>query len=98
MATTSSQMWVLFDEMIPFSALERSNRLVEDCKAMLVIGTSATVAPASNLPMIAKRKGARIIEVNLEPTELTPYVDYSCLGKATEQLGYLLELTRKLSS
>jgi NAD-dependent deacetylase len=31
---------------------------------MLVVGTSASVAPASELPQVAKRNGAHILEIN----------------------------------
>ena len=38
---------------------------------MLVIGTSAVVAPASHLPVVAKQNGARVVEINLERTHLS---------------------------
>jgi NAD-dependent deacetylase len=34
---------------------------------MLVIGTSAVVQPAASLPRLARQKGAKIVEVNIEP-------------------------------
>ncbi|RLF13687.1 MAG: hypothetical protein DRJ97_07620, partial [Thermoprotei archaeon] len=37
----------------------------------LICGTSAVVYPFAELPRIAWRRGAIIIEVNLEPTPLT---------------------------
>ncbi len=45
--------------------------MVERCDLLLVVGTSATVAPASHLPLMAKSRGAFIIEVNPNETELT---------------------------
>lgn len=62
---------VFFDEMIPPEALQDSYRMAARCRVMLVIGTSAEVAPANQLPEVAKRNGAAVIEVNLCPTELT---------------------------
>jgi NAD-dependent deacetylase len=53
---------------------------------MLVIGTSAFVQPAASLPFYASDAGARIIEINPEPTPLTSCVNLSLQGKAGEIL------------
>ena len=62
---------VFFGEMIPSDQLWRSRKIAERCDIMMVVGTSATVQPAADLPIIAKRTGAVIIEVNPESTPLT---------------------------
>ncbi len=62
---------IFFGEDIPGDALAQSRRLAERCAVMLVVGTSAEVAPANQMPYVAKRAGAAVIEVNLERTELT---------------------------
>ena len=56
----------------------------------LVVGTSAVVQPAASLPMIARRRGAYVVEVNLEPTPLTSLVHESHHGMAAEILPALL--------
>ncbi len=72
---------VLFGEAIPFSALEAAQREALLCDVMLVVGTSAQIAPASMLPIVAKRRGAMIVEMNVEQTYLTGCVaDLSVLG------------------
>lgn len=63
--------FVFFGEAIPRSAYLQAAHMVERCDLLLVVGTSATVAPASHLPLMAKSRGAYIIEVNLNETELT---------------------------
>jgi len=74
---------VFFGEMIPPHHLERSHTLAGRCDAMLVVGTSATVQPAADLPLVAKQAGAVIIEVNPEKTPLTRRVsDIFLKGKA----------------
>lgn len=55
----------------------------------LVIGTSAVVSPARGLPLIALKKGATVIEINRDPTPLTPLVTLSVRGKAAEILPQL---------
>lgn len=53
-------------------------------EVMMVIGTSAWIQPAASLPLEAKKGGAKIIEINLEPTPVSSYADYSIYGKAGE--------------
>lgn len=52
-------------------ALAESERLSNLADAILVIGTSAVVYPASSIPFIVKSNGGRVIEMNLESTGLT---------------------------
>jgi len=67
------------------------------CDVMLVIGTSATVQPAATIPFISKQSGARVIEINTEPTPLTHSVsDYLIAGRAGEVLYRIVtEVERK---
>ena len=62
---------VLFGEQLPREALERAFHIAGICDLMLVIGTSMVVYPASSLPLIALRRGVRVIEINTEETPLT---------------------------
>lgn len=74
---------VFFGEEIPVAALNGARALASGVGAMLVVGTSAEVAPASHMPAMAKRNGAVVIEINLEPTGLTGSVtDVFIKGKA----------------
>ena len=74
---------VFFGEMIPEEALWRSRQIATECDVMLVVGTSAVVQPAAMVPVIAKKSGAKIIEINPEPTPLTGEIsDYIIQGKA----------------
>jgi NAD-dependent deacetylase len=82
---------VLFGEPIPEPALARSYDLACRCGVMLVAGTSATVMPAAAMPLLARRCGATLIEVNLEQTELTPSVDIALRGSAGTVLPALAD-------
>ncbi len=62
---------VFFGEMIPEEAMNRSFQLASTAGALLVVGTSAVVSPVNEIPGIAKRNGAGIIEINREETHLT---------------------------
>lgn len=83
---------VFFGEDIPSRALAESTKLVENCGVMLVVGTSAEVAPASHLPWRASQAGAQVVEVNLGPTQLTGRVTHLFLeGPASQVLPSLAD-------
>ena len=85
---------VWFGEMLPVAAVERAWQLAETCQALLLIGTSGTVWPAAELPLVARRHGALVIEVNPTPSELTHAADVFLPGPAGEVLPALLEAVR----
>ena len=82
---------VWFGESLNPEDLKRSLSLLERCEVLLVVGTSAVVQPVASFPWMAKEKGAFLIEVNPEPTPLSPLVDLSLRGKAGEVLPELLQ-------
>ncbi len=65
---------VLFGEGIPAEAYSIAFDAAAKCDLMVVVGTSATVAPASHLPLIAKRRGAHIVEINPVASEVSDQV------------------------
>jgi NAD-dependent deacetylase len=89
---------VFFGELIPSQALWRSRQAASDCDLMLVIGTSAEVQPAASMPVIAKESGAKVIEINSEPTPLTADIsDYLILGKAGVIMSRILAELEQLT-
>lgn len=88
---------ILFGEPIDTGHLQRAQMLAAGCDVMLVVGTSATVEPSAYLPMIAKRSGAAIIEINTHKTPLTRNTsDVTLLGGAGEVMGELIAAVREL--
>ena len=65
---------VLFGEMILWAAQAEALEEARSAEVMLVVGTSAIVFPACDLPVAAKRAGAIVVEVNLEETPLTGHI------------------------
>jgi NAD-dependent deacetylase len=89
---------VFFGESIPPEAMHRSYEESRNCDAMLVVGTSAVVYPAASMPEVAKRSGAKIIEVNPERTGFTGWIsDYLIRGKAGEMIPHLVDRVKALS-
>jgi len=90
---------VFFGEMIAPVDLSRSQAAAARCDLMLVVGTSAMVQPAALMPTIARQAGARVIEINFEPTPLTGRVaDYSILGKAGAAINAILAALLRIDS
>jgi NAD-dependent deacetylase len=89
---------VLFGEKLSIKTWNKAVKAAKSCDVLLLIGTSGQIPPACWLPAMAREKGARIVEVNTEPT-MFPEVgkDVSSLspdvfvrGKAGEVLPALL--------
>ncbi len=77
--------FVFFGEPIPSDAFEKSIYLMQNTDALLVIGTTGEIMPASELPYIAKENGAKIIEINIEESNYTSKItDVFLKGKATK--------------
>lgn len=86
---------VWFGEMLPKDVLSESYRAVESCDVMLVVGTSGVVQPAASFPYMAKERGARVIEVNMERTAISSIADVTLRGKAGEVVPALLEMWKQ---
>ncbi len=83
---------VFFGEMIPPESLYRSRQIASKTRLMIVIGTSATVQPAASIPLIAKKNGAKIIDINPQRTIITETVsDIFINGMAGTVMADLLK-------
>ena len=80
---------VWFGEMLDPMILDHAQQALETCQLMMVIGTSGVVQPAASMGATAKRRGAFVAEINLEPTPYTGIYDLSILGKSGETLPLL---------
>jgi NAD-dependent deacetylase len=82
---------VWFGEMLDPQILDLASRAINSCRLMLVVGTSGVVQPAASMGAAAKRCGAFVAEINLEPTPYTDVYDLSILGKSGEVLPLLVK-------
>ena len=84
--------FIFFGEGIPEKAFQNAFRLAEQCSWCLVIGTSGEVMPACEVPRTAHRQGAKILEINPEPSAFTRTItDVFLQGKATEIMEALAQ-------
>jgi NAD-dependent deacetylase len=86
---------VWFGEMLPEAEMARAWALAEACDVLLVVGTSGTVWPAAELPHVAQRAGATVIEISPEPTEVTAAADVYLKGPAGAVLPALIRAVRE---
>ncbi|PWH13033.1 MAG: NAD-dependent protein deacylase [Anaerolineae bacterium] len=82
---------VWFGETLPQAELEAAFEAAQHCELFFSIGTSGVVQPAASLAYFAQQHGARIVEINAEPTPLTPFADFALQGKAGEILPALVK-------
>ncbi len=89
---------IFFGESIPQDAMNRSFQLANSAEAVIVAGTSAVVSPANTIPEIAKQNGAKIIEINLERTQLTGRLtDVFLQGSAGDTITALVDEVEKIA-
>ncbi len=82
---------VWFGEPLPPEAYDASYDAAGNCDAMLVVGTSALVRPASALPLVTKHNGGFVVEINTEYTAISVLIDTTLLGRAADVLPLLVE-------
>jgi NAD-dependent deacetylase len=82
---------VWFGELLPAAATDRAWTLAQRCDAMLVVGTSGMVWPAAELPFLAARAGASIVEINPVRSEISRIADVFLDGAAGEVLPLLVQ-------
>jgi len=82
---------VWFSEPLPARTWEQAEEAARTCDVLIVAGTSAVVYPAASLAPLAKRHGARIIEINTEATPLSGEADLCLKGPSGEILPQIIE-------
>jgi len=85
---------VFFGEILPQDELSRAYAELSNCNTLLVIGTSLAVFPAAELPLYAKERGAKLIEINDVPTALSHSCDYKIIGSAGKVLTEVLSILK----
>lgn len=77
---------ISFGQPMPAAAMRRATAEILAADLCIVLGSSLVVYPAAGLPDLARRNGARLAIVNLEPTPLDAVADLVIrhdIGEAT---------------
>lgn len=80
---------ILFGEMLPAEALRQADLETRRSHLFIVIGSSLEVSPANYFPLQAKHTGAKLVFINLDPTDMDDHADLLIRGKAGEVLEKL---------
>ena len=81
---------VWFGEPLDSAVIGGAFEAARGADLCLVVGTSALVYPAASVPELTAAAGGAIVEVNVEPTALTPRATASVFGAAGDVLPDLL--------
>lgn len=81
---------ILFGEQLPYDQLMGAKKAARSADLCIIIGSSLEVAPASDIPLIAKRNGAKLVIINLEPTLMDRFADSVILGDAADILPKIM--------
>ncbi|MCX4243489.1 SIR2 family NAD-dependent protein deacylase [Paraliomyxa miuraensis] len=82
---------VWFGDSLSGSVVQASCQALDASDLMISIGTSAVVFPAAQLPVVAKRAGATLVEINPEDTPMSELYDHCMRSTATEALTELCQ-------
>ncbi|MFG3709026.1 NAD-dependent deacetylase [Micromonospora sp. NPDC047670] len=81
---------VWFGEALPEEALTAAVGAAAACDVLLAVGTSGVVYPAAEIPGIAARSGATVVQVNPQPTPLDQVCAVNLRGTAAQVLPALV--------
>jgi NAD-dependent deacetylase len=81
---------VWFGESLPQQALAAAIEAAAACDVLLTVGTSGVVYPAAEIPQVAARSGATVIQVNPQPTPLDAIATVNLRGTAATVLPELV--------
>jgi NAD-dependent deacetylase len=85
---------VLFGEGLPEETFMRAVQESEKADLFIVLGSSLTVTPANQFPLIAKENGAKLLIVNMDPTHFDELADVVINDKKIGEV--LAEIDRHL--
>ncbi|MBM4761797.1 NAD-dependent protein deacylase [Bacillus sp. B15-48] len=87
---------VLFGETLPEEAFQFAFEEANKAELFIVMGSSLTVSPANQFPLIAKENGAKLVIINMEPTDFDMYADEVINGMEIGKV--LVELDQEIKS
>ena len=82
---------VLFGEQLPSKILLESERRSRSCDVCIVMGSTLSVFPANLIPQYARQAGARLVIINLGPTEMDQMAHIRIEGKAGEVAALIIQ-------
>ncbi len=87
---------VNFNDPMPFKEMEEAENHSRKCDVMIAIGSSLSVFPAAEFPVIAQNSGAQLIIINMGPTQLDHLADIRIEAKSGEFLPAVVNKVKSL--
>jgi NAD-dependent deacetylase len=81
---------VAYGQAMPERETHESEHRSANCDLFLSAGSSLVVYPAAQMPVVAKRSGAKLVIFNLTPTPLDSYADIIVNEKTGETLSRIV--------
>ncbi len=85
---------ISFGQALVEADIARAQAASESADVFLALGTSLSVYPVAWLPMLARRRGARVVIVNGQPTEQDDIADAVLMGRLGTVLPAVVERVR----
>lgn len=85
--------FIFFGEAIPQYAYQKSIEEANTADTVIIIGSTGEVVPAAYIPRMAKKNGAKIIELNTEKSMFTNSIsDIFIQDKASNSMNLITEI------
>ncbi len=86
---------ILFGEALKPQVLDDAYNEAASCDFLFAVGSSLVVTPAADIPVTAKRGGAKLAIINIDPTPLDDIADYVIAEPAGDILTKILDHIKK---
>ncbi|XP_042559701.1 NAD-dependent protein deacetylase sirtuin-6-like [Clupea harengus] len=80
-----------WEDPLPDRDLNRAEDASRRADVAITLGTSLQIKPSSDLPLITKRKGGKLVLINLQPTKYDKHADLVIHGYVDEVMGQLIK-------
>ena len=81
---------VWFGEGIASQVLDQAAAAIQSCDLFICLGTPAVVAPAATFPLLAKRHGAKVVDINPQPSASSVVADWTVRGRCVDAIPALI--------
>ncbi|KAJ8367465.1 hypothetical protein AAFF_G00317620 [Aldrovandia affinis] len=81
-----------WEDALPDTDLARAEEASRRADLVLTLGTSLQIKPVANLPLVTKRRGGKLVIINLQPTKHDKHADLRISGYVDQVMAQLLKL------
>ncbi|XP_073541390.1 NAD-dependent protein deacylase sirtuin-6 isoform X5 [Phyllobates terribilis] len=80
-----------WEDSLPVKDLNLADEACRKADLAITLGTSLQIKPSGNLPLLTKRKGGKLVIVNLQPTKHDRFADLRIHGYVDEVMTQLMQ-------